>query len=88
MNNEEVIFNICETMNRSCEFQVNSIVDVIDQAIESMSELACLDGVSLANILLNYDNDEIDNYEEVVIALMGTGSYLKASSKLDINLKS
>lgn len=40
MNNEEVSFNICKTMKRHCDFQVNAVIDVVDEAIESIGELA------------------------------------------------
>lgn len=46
---------------------MNSIIDVIDQAVESVSELAYSDGESLAEILLNYDEDDLDDCEEVLV---------------------
>ncbi|KAK4724219.1 hypothetical protein R3W88_026998 [Solanum pinnatisectum] len=42
---------------------------------------------SLATILLNYDGEEIQDYDEVVASLLGLGSYSKCPLKLDVNLK-
>lgn len=50
-------------------------------------ELACSDDESSSETLLNYDNDDIDDYIEVVTALLGTSAYSRAPYKLDIDLK-
>ena len=42
---------------------------------------------TLAAVLMNFDNDGIEDYEEIVCALTGMGSYSYASKKLDLDLK-
>lgn len=41
----------------------------------------------MAEILLNYDEVDIDDCEGVVAALIGAGSHSQALTKLDIDLK-
>lgn len=39
VNDEEVRFDICEMMKKHCNFQVNVVIDVIDQPMESLGDL-------------------------------------------------
>lgn len=41
VNDEEVSFNICETMKKLFDFQVDVVIDVTYQAVESVGKLAC-----------------------------------------------
>lgn len=44
-------------------------------------------GENLAVVLMKFDSDEIQEYEEIMYALIGMGSYLYASKKLDSDMK-
>lgn len=87
VNDEEVSFKIYEMMKRHGDFKVNVIIDVVDEVLESIGELAYSKVESLAEILLNYDKVDVDNCEGVVVALIGVGSHSRVPTKLDIDLK-
>uniref|UniRef100_M1E0L1 Integrase core domain containing protein n=1 Tax=Solanum tuberosum TaxID=4113 RepID=M1E0L1_SOLTU len=86
VNGEEVIFNIFKLMKQPSDLHVISVIDLIYEAVVSVSNVSCV-GESLAVILLNYDGEEIQDYDEVVVSLSGLGSYSKSTLKLDIDLK-
>ena len=86
VNNEEVTFNVCQSMKRPTDLHVVSVVDVVDEAVASVWDVANSSITeSLAAVLLNYEKEEISDYEEVVAAL--SGDYVKKPFKLDIDLK-
>lgn len=68
------------------DLQVVSVTDVIDEATASAGEVTRV-GESLATVLLNYDGEEIQDYNEVVAAVIDMGSHAKNPVKLDIDLK-
>ncbi|XP_049364121.1 uncharacterized protein LOC125828841 [Solanum verrucosum] len=86
VNNKEVNFNVCKSMKHPCDMHVVSYVDVIDDDVASVSEITC-HGESLAVVLLNYDGEEICDYDEVVVALVGLGSFPSNPKKLVIDFK-
>lgn len=86
MNKEKVSFNIDETTNGHSNFQVNAIADVVDEVVESIGKLAYSNSESLAKLLQNYGEIDIDNYEGAVAALMVAGSHSRDLAKLDIHL--
>lgn len=64
-----------------------SIIDVVDDVVESVYELTSIDRESLPAVPVKYDDDDIDDYDEVVVALTGMHFCPKAQAKLEINLK-
>uniref|UniRef100_M1D9Z2 Integrase core domain containing protein n=1 Tax=Solanum tuberosum TaxID=4113 RepID=M1D9Z2_SOLTU len=86
VNNKEVNFNVCKSMKHPCNMHIVSYVDVIDDDVASVSEITC-HGESLAVVLLNYDGEEICDYDEVVVALVGSGSFPSNPKKLVIDFK-
>ncbi|XP_049399755.1 uncharacterized protein LOC125863801 [Solanum stenotomum] len=86
VNNKEVNFNVCKSMKHPCDMHVVSYVDVIDDDVASVSEITC-HGELLAVVLLNYDGEEICDYDEVVVALVGSGSFPSNPKKLVIDFK-
>lgn len=72
VNDEEVTFNVCILMKLPSELQVVSVIDVMDEAVASTEEGVFV-GESLTTILLNYDGEDIEYYDEVVAALTGLG---------------
>ncbi|XP_049414715.1 uncharacterized protein LOC125877471 [Solanum stenotomum] len=85
--NEDVLtFNVCKSMKKPSDIHVVSTSDVIDEAVASVSHLMCI-SEQLEAVLANYDEFEVQGYEEVVAALLGLGVYSKTPLKLDIDLK-
>ncbi|KAK4733515.1 hypothetical protein R3W88_007776 [Solanum pinnatisectum] len=86
VNDEEVTFNVCKLMKQPSDIHVVSTIDVIDEAVTNVSEMFCV-GEPLAAVFSNYDEEEVQGYDEVVAALSGLDSYSKNPLKLDIDLK-
>ncbi|KAK4733845.1 hypothetical protein R3W88_008106 [Solanum pinnatisectum] len=86
VNEDEVTFNVCKSMKHQCDIHVVSTIDVIDEAVASVSELMCM-SEPLEVVLSNYDETEVQRYDEVVTALSGLGKYSRNPLKLDIDLK-
>lgn len=59
---------------------------MINDTVAIVSEVLCV-GDTLVVVLSNYDEEEVQDYDEVVVALLDLSSYWKNSLKLDINLK-
>ncbi|XP_049362867.1 uncharacterized protein LOC125827604 [Solanum verrucosum] len=85
VNNDET-FNICKSMKQPSNIHVVSTDDVIDEAVASVSHLMRKDE-PLEYVLANYDESEVQGYEEVVAALSRLGAYSRSPIKLDIDLK-
>ncbi|XP_049406250.1 uncharacterized protein LOC125869888 [Solanum stenotomum] len=86
VNNDEVTFNICKSMKQPSNIHVVSTEDVIDDEVESVSHLMRKNEY-LESVLANYDESEVQGYEEVVAALSRLGAYSRNPIKLDIDLK-
>ncbi|KAK4731502.1 hypothetical protein R3W88_024490 [Solanum pinnatisectum] len=86
VNKDEVTFNVCKSMKHPSDIHVVSTIDVINEAVASVSHLMCM-SEPLEAVLANYDEFEVQSYEEVVASLLGLGEYSKIPLKLDINLK-
>lgn len=82
MTEKEVTFNVCKSMKQPNDLHVFSFIDVVASVNDVMSL-----GELLAGVLLNYDNEEIENYDEMVVVLSGMGSHFKTPKKLDLDLK-
>lgn len=63
------------------------VVDIIDDAMESVCNLTSIKEEYFATVLLNYDEADIDDHDEVIAALMKIGFFPRALAKYDINLK-
>ncbi|XP_049381255.1 uncharacterized protein LOC125845765 [Solanum stenotomum] len=85
VNDEEVTFNVCKLMKQPSDIHVVSIIYVIDEVVASVSEMMCMDE-PLAVVFANYDEDEVQGYDEVVAILSGLGGYSNNSIKVDIDL--
>ncbi|KAK4723774.1 hypothetical protein R3W88_026553 [Solanum pinnatisectum] len=89
VNEDEVTFIVCMSMKHPSDIHVVSTVDVIVEAVASVSHLMCM-SEPLEAVLANYDEFEIQGYEEVVATLSSLGwggGYSKTPLKLDIDLK-
>lgn len=69
-------------MKQPNDLHVFSFIDVVASVNDVMSL-----GELLAGVLLNYDNEEIENYDEIVVVLSSMGSYFRTPPKLDLDLK-
>lgn len=87
LNNEVVQFNICQSMKQHKEISMLSIVDVYYEVEKEVpvEEKFVLEPV--AAVLMNFDSEAIEEYEETVCALIGMGSYSYAPKNLDLDLK-
>ncbi|XP_049348193.1 uncharacterized protein LOC125812760 [Solanum verrucosum] len=86
VNEDRVTFNVCKSMKQPSDIHVVSTIDVIDEAVASVSELMCM-GKPLEGVFSNYDETEVQWYDEVVAALSGLSEYSRNPLKLDIDLK-
>ncbi|XP_059302268.1 uncharacterized protein LOC132054241 [Lycium ferocissimum] len=86
MNDEVVTFHICKFMKQPANMSVVSVIDTIDEAIESTVEHEHM-GEMLAVVLMNYDRDDDEEFEETANALIGLGSYHYNPKKLDLDLE-
>lgn len=60
-------------MKQSSEFQVILIIYTIDEVVSSTAEVKFI-SESLAVVLLSYDGEKIQDYDEVVVPLIGLGT--------------
>lgn len=58
VNEYEVTFNMCNSMKHWCNVHVVSIIDIIDEWVDSVSHLMCM-SAALEPVLDNYDEFEI-----------------------------
>lgn len=86
VNDKEVVFNVCNAIKQPNDLHVISAIDVVDEAMKSVYELTSMDGVSLV-VLLNYDEDNIDDYDKVIATLIRIGFFPTTCVKLYIDLK-
>ncbi|KAK4723994.1 hypothetical protein R3W88_026773 [Solanum pinnatisectum] len=86
VNEDEVTFNVCKSMKHLSDIHVVSTIDVIDEAMASVSELMCM-SEPLDAVLSHYNETEVQGYDEVVAALLGLSVYSRNPLKLDIGLK-
>ncbi|KAK4731363.1 hypothetical protein R3W88_024351 [Solanum pinnatisectum] len=86
VNEDEVTFNVCKSMKYPSDIHVVSTDDAIDEMVASVSHLMCI-SEPIEVVLANYDETEVQGYDEVVAALSGLGEYSRNTLKLDIDLK-
>ena len=86
VNENKVTFNVCKSMKHPSDIHMISTVDIIDEAVASVSHLLCI-SEPLEVVLANYDETEVQGYYEVVTAIMGLGECSRNLVKLDIYLK-
>ncbi|XP_016581711.1 uncharacterized protein LOC107879115 [Capsicum annuum] len=87
LNNEVVLFYVCQSMKQPKEMGIFSIIYVyyVDEHEDPIEEKIILE--TLVAVLMNFDCEGIEEYEETVCALTGMESYSYAPKKLDLDLK-
>ncbi|MCQ8077603.1 hypothetical protein NP267_23975, partial [Salmonella enterica] len=86
LNNEEATFNICRSMKQNGELQT---VSAITYRLESGSEVQIEErlGVeALAAVIMNFDSDGIEEYDELVAAL-DRCEYRPKPKKYELDMK-
>ncbi|XP_047263651.1 uncharacterized protein LOC124896157 [Capsicum annuum] len=86
MNDEVVLFYVCQSMKKDKEMSVFSIVDVYYEDEQEVPIEEKFDVEPLATVLINFDREGIAEYEETVCALIGMGSYYYTLKHLDLDL--
>ncbi|XP_055824375.1 uncharacterized protein LOC129892870 [Solanum dulcamara] len=76
VNGQKVTFNVCRLMKQPNDLHIISVIDVVDEVLVSVQEVSNV-RESLAAVLLNYYRDKIFDYNKVVVAVTGIGSYPK-----------
>ncbi|XP_059277799.1 uncharacterized protein LOC132031978 [Lycium ferocissimum] len=74
MNDEEVTFHICKSMKQPTNISVVSVIDIIDEAIETTVEHEHV-GDMLTAVIMNYVGENKEEFEETFNALSGLGLY-------------
>ncbi|XP_070019950.1 uncharacterized protein [Nicotiana sylvestris] len=88
-NDEEVTFQASKGMKLPHEYEIISVIDVVDEvedAVEMKMEEQYL-SEALGDILVNFDGEDMDGYMESVNALEGLGSYTYVPAKLSLDLE-
>uniref|UniRef100_M1DYF7 Integrase core domain containing protein n=1 Tax=Solanum tuberosum TaxID=4113 RepID=M1DYF7_SOLTU len=69
LNNEEATLNISRSMKQSCELKSVSMVTHIVESGSKVSIEERLGVDTLATVMMNFDSDGIEDYDELVAAL-------------------
>ncbi|KAK4724068.1 hypothetical protein R3W88_026847 [Solanum pinnatisectum] len=86
LNNEEVTFNICKSMKQSNELKSASMVN---HMVESGSEVPIEEmlGVdSIAVVMMNFEGDGIEDYDELV-AVLDSFKFHSKKKRLELDMK-
>ncbi|XP_059301873.1 uncharacterized protein LOC132053786 [Lycium ferocissimum] len=86
INDEEVTFHICKSMKQPADMSVVSVINTIDEAMDATVEHEHV-GDMLAAVIMNYEGEDDEEFEETVNALIGLGSYHYNPKKLDLDLE-
>ncbi|XP_049359163.1 uncharacterized protein LOC125823826 [Solanum verrucosum] len=86
VNDDEMTFNIYKCMKQPSNIHVVSTEDVIDGAVAIVSHLM-RKNEPLESVLANYDEFEVQGYEEVVASITGLRVYSRNPIKLNIDPK-
>lgn len=88
LNNEHVTFNICKSIWQLKDIRVVSVIDTVYDDALIVPFAKRLGVEALVAVIMNFDRDDIDEYDKMVSELYGRGSYFFAPKKLDLDLKS
>ncbi|PHT32080.1 hypothetical protein CQW23_28417 [Capsicum baccatum] len=87
MNDEVVRFDVSKSMKQPKDMNVFSIVNIYYEDKIELSLEKQLTIKPLAAVLLNFECEDVEEYEETICILIGMGSYSYAHKKLDLDLK-
>lgn len=86
-NEEHVAFNIYQSMNQSKGVCVISMIEVVDEDAHEVSVNERLRVQALAAVIMNFYNEGIDEYDDIVRALIGKNANTYVPKKFDLDLK-
>ncbi|XP_060190530.1 uncharacterized protein LOC132619729 [Lycium barbarum] len=86
MNDEEITFQIYKSMKQPADMSVVSVIYTIDEAIETTVEHEHASEM-LAAVIMNYEGENEEEFEETINALVGMGTYKYNPKKLDLDLE-
>lgn len=74
-------------MRQPKDIRVVSVIDSVDEddLIEPIEERLCVE--ALATVIINFYREGINDYNKMVSALIGSGSYSYTPKTLDLNSK-
>lgn len=75
-------------MKHPRDMSVVLMINIVDEGVIEVSMEERVAIKTLTAVMMNFDGDNIEYYEETVNALSGMGSYYYAPKKLDWDLKS
>ncbi|KAK4737236.1 hypothetical protein R3W88_000933 [Solanum pinnatisectum] len=86
LNNEEVTFNICRSMKQESNLKA---VYVVNHSVEQDSEVSIKTRLgidALAAVMMNFDSDGIEDYDEIVAAL-DRFKFCSKPKRLELDMK-
>lgn len=78
---------MCQSIKHPKEVHEISVIDTINKYALVAPIKERLGVEELAAMIINFDNNGIDGFNEIVYALVGRGYYTYTTKKLDIDLK-
>ncbi|KAK4726902.1 hypothetical protein R3W88_031819 [Solanum pinnatisectum] len=86
LNNEHVTFNICRSMKQGSELKLVSVVNHIVERGSKVSIKERLGVDALAAVMINFEGDEIEDYDELLTAL-NRFKFCSKPKKLELDMK-
>lgn len=80
-------FYVYQSIKKSKEMNLVLVIDVVAKSKIAMPVKDRFFIKTLEKILMNFDSNKIEKYDELVCAVTGMGSFLYARKKLDLDLK-
>ncbi|PHT48076.1 hypothetical protein CQW23_12284 [Capsicum baccatum] len=87
MNDEVAHFDVSKSIKQPKDMNVFSIADVYHEDEKELSLEKQLTIEPLVAMLLNFEHENVEKYEETICVLTGMGSYSYTHKKLDLDLK-
>ncbi|XP_055824793.1 uncharacterized protein LOC129893304 [Solanum dulcamara] len=87
LNNKDVKFNVCASMKQPIDMTVMSVFDVEVENVIDVPIDERLTVEPLVAVIMNFESDGIEGYNESMNALKGIGSHPYSPQKLDLDLK-
>lgn len=87
LNDKQVTFNVGYSIRQPKEMFLVSMIDTTEDDVGSVPIEERLSIVLLTKMIINFDSDDIREYDKMVGSFTRKGSYTYMLKKLDLNLK-
>ncbi|XP_070039046.1 uncharacterized protein [Nicotiana tomentosiformis] len=87
VGDEKAMFHVCKSMRQLSSNEVCLFVDLVTDVIIDDTSATINVGDMLEAVLLNFDDEEMDDFMKCVNYLQGNGSYDYAPQKLSLDLE-